>query len=90
MPHDGVEVPEYLPKAYRTAVGHRASIRPAVLWRKGSFGTQSGSGARFAGAMLTVGATCWMHGLDLFPSLAGVFTTSMAGLAVPQLLPAPA
>ena len=40
--------------------------------------------------MLTVGATCWMHGLDLFPSLAGVFTTSMAGLAITQLLPAPA
>ena len=34
--------------------------RPAVLWRKGSSGTQSGSGARFAGAMLTVAATCSM------------------------------
>ena len=89
MPHDGVEVPEYLPKAYRTAVGHRASIRPAVLWRKGSFGTQSGSGARFASAMLTVEATCRMHGLDLFAYLAGVCTASMAGHAVPKLLPAP-
>ncbi len=43
-------------------VAERA-IRPAVLWRKGSFGTQSGSGARFAGAMLTVGATCRMIGM---------------------------
>ena len=66
------------------------AIRPAVLWRKGSFGTQSGSGARFAGAMLTVAATCRMHGLDLFAYLAGVCTASMADLAVPQLLPAPA
>ena len=33
-------------------VAERA-IRPTLLWRKGSFGTQSGSGARFAGAMLT-------------------------------------
>ena len=90
MPHDGVEVPEYLPKAYRTAVGHRASIRPAVLWRKGSFGTQSGSGARFAGAMLTVAATCCMHYLNLFAYLTEVCTASMAGLAVPHLLPAPA
>ena len=66
------------------------AIRPAVLWRKGSFGTQSGSGARFAGAMLTVAATCRMHGLDLFAYLAGVCTASMAGLAVPQLLPSSA
>ena len=70
-------------------VAERA-IRPAVLWRKGSFGTQSGSGARFASAMLTVAATCRMHGLDLFAYLAGVCTASMAGLAVPQLLSAPA
>ena len=64
--------------------------RPAVLWRKGSFGTQSGSGARFASAMLTVAATCRMHGLDLFAYLAGVCTASMASPADPQLLPAPA
>ena len=70
-------------------VAERA-IRPAVLWRKGSFGTQSGSGARFASAMLTVAATCRMHGLDLFAYLAGVCTASMAGHAVPQLLPASA
>jgi len=66
------------------------SCRRAVLWRKGSFGTHSGSGARFAGAMPTVGATCRMHGQDLFASLAGVCTARMAGLAVPQLPPAPA
>ena len=70
-------------------VAERA-IRPAVLWRKGSFGTQSGSGARFASAMLTVAATCRMHGLDLFASLAGVCTAGMADLAVPQPLPASA
>ena len=64
--------------------------RRAVLWRKGSFGTQSGSGARFAGAMLTVAATCRMHGLDLFAYLAEVCTASMADLAVPQILPASA
>jgi len=62
----------------------------AVLCGKGSFGTQSGSGARFAGAMLTVAETCRMHGLDLFASLAGACTASMAGLAVSQLLPASA
>ena len=70
-------------------VAERA-IRPAVLWRKGSFGTQSGSGARFASAMLTVAATCRMHGLDLFAYLAEVCTARTADLAVPQLLPATA
>ncbi len=42
------------------------------------------------GAMLTLGATCRMHGLDHFAYLAGVCIASMAGLAVPQLLPTPA
>ena len=70
-------------------VAERA-VRPAVLWRTGRFGTQSGSSARFAGAMLTVAATCRMHGLDLFAYLAGVCTASMAIPADPQLLPAPA
>jgi len=65
------------------------AIRPAILWRKGSSGTQSGSGARFAGAMLSVAATCRMHGLNLFAYLAGVCTASTAGLAVPQLPPRP-
>ncbi len=40
--------------------------------------------------MLTVAATCRMHGLDLFAYLAGVCTASMAGPAVTQFLPAPA
>ena len=30
-----------------------------------------------------------MHSLDLFADLAEVCTASMAGLAVPQILPAP-
>jgi hypothetical protein len=33
------------------------AIRPGVLWRKGSFGTQSAEGSRFVEAMMTVVAT---------------------------------
>ena len=33
------------------------AIRPCVLWRKGSFGTQSHAGSRFVKVMLTVVAT---------------------------------
>ena len=41
-------------------------------------------------AKLTLGTTCRMHSLDLFALLAGVCNASMAGLAVPQFLPATA
>ncbi|MBI2760955.1 MAG: transposase, partial [Chloroflexi bacterium] len=34
------------------------ALRPAVLWRKGSFGTHSAAGSRFVERMLTVTATC--------------------------------
>jgi transposase len=34
------------------------ALRKAVLWRKGSFGTQSGSGSRFVERILTVTQTC--------------------------------
>lgn len=34
------------------------ALRPAVLWRKGCFGTQSAAGSRFAERILTVSATC--------------------------------
>lgn len=33
------------------------AIRPGVLWRKGSFGTQSMEGCRFVEVMTTVAAT---------------------------------
>ena len=33
------------------------AIRPGVLWRKGSFGTQSAEGSRFVETMMTVVAT---------------------------------
>src|SRR5262249_47824419 len=38
-------------------VAERA-LRPAVLWRKGSFGSDSKAGSRFAEELLTVVATC--------------------------------
>ena len=38
-------------------VSERA-LRPAVLWRKGSFGCESESGSRFAERLLTVVASC--------------------------------
>src|SRR6266536_1481989 len=34
------------------------ALRPAVLWRKGSFGTHTAAGSRFAERLLTVAASC--------------------------------
>jgi transposase len=66
------------------------ALRPAVLWRKGSFGTQSDAGARFVERLLTVVATCHQHGRDVLAYLTHTCTATLAGQAAPSLLPATA
>ncbi|GAB4447727.1 MAG: IS66-like element ISH10 family transposase [Chloroflexi bacterium OHK40] len=63
------------------------ALRPAVLWRKGCFGTQSASGSRFAERMLTVSATCQQHERPLLPYLVEAITAFWAGQPAPRLLP---
>ena len=41
------------------------TIRPGILWHKGSFGTQSANGSRFVEALMTVVATLKQHRNDL-------------------------
>jgi transposase len=65
------------------------AIRPAVLWRKGSFGTQSAGGARFVTRMLSVAATCRQQDRSLLAYLTAVCTAAQAGLPIPSLLPTP-
>jgi len=64
------------------------AIRPAVLWRKGSFGTQSAAGNRFVERLLSVAATCKQHDRSLLTYLAAVCTAAQAGQPIPSLLPA--
>jgi transposase len=66
------------------------ALRPAVLWRKGSFGTQSVAGARFVARLLTVAATCRQQGRNLLDYLTEVCTAAHRGHAIPSLLPTPA
>lgn len=66
------------------------AIRPAVLWRKGSFGTQSDDGAHFVERMLSVAATCKQQGQPLMDYLTAVCTAAQANQPIPTLLPAPA
>jgi hypothetical protein len=41
------------------------ALRPGVLWRKGSFGSHSAAGSRFAERMLTMGATLKQQHLNV-------------------------
>lgn len=63
------------------------ALRPAVLWRKGSFGTQSDRGRAFAEAILTVRATLKKQGRDLFGFLTEACQATLSGAPAPSLLP---
>jgi len=64
-------------------------LRPAVLRRKGSFGTQSDQGSRFVERLMTVSATCQQHDRPLFPFLLAALSAQQSGLPAPRLLPSP-
>lgn len=63
------------------------ALRPAVLWRKGSFGTQSTGGNAFVTRMLSVAATCKQQQRSLLEYLTAVCTTAQRGQPIPSLLP---
>lgn len=65
------------------------ALRPAVLWRKGSFGTQSDAGSRFVERIMTVAATCKQQSRGLLDFLVATVTAARGGLPPPSLLPAP-
>lgn len=64
------------------------ALRPAVLWRKGSFGTHSPAGSRFVERMLTVTASCRQQARPLLPFLIDAVTAARADTPPPSLLPA--
>lgn len=65
------------------------ALRPAVLWRKGSFGTQSAGGNAFVTRLLSVAATCRQQDRSLLAYLTAVCTAAQAGHPIPSLLAAP-
>lgn len=65
------------------------ALRPAVLWRKGSFGTQSAGGNAFVVRLLSVAATCKQQQRSLLDYLTAVCTAAHAGQPLPSLLPTP-
>jgi transposase len=66
------------------------ALRPAVLWRKGSFGTQSDAGNQFVVRLLSVAATCRQQRRPLLDYLTAACTAAHLGQPSPSLLPSPA
>ena len=69
--------------------GSERALRPAVLWRKGSFGSDSEVGSRFAERLLTVVATCQQQGRPLLEFLVAAGEAALRGGSPPSLLPHP-
>ena len=63
------------------------SLRPGVLWRKGSLGTQSAEGSRFVESMLTVVATLKQQQRNVLEYLTATCEAALRGEAAPSLLP---
>lgn len=64
------------------------ALRPAVLWRKGCFGSQSEAGLRYAERVLTFAATCRQQEVHSFDFLARAIQALRTGTTAPRLLPA--
>jgi transposase len=64
------------------------SIRPGVLWRKGSFGTQSAEGSRFVESMMTVVTTLQQQQRHVLEYLTAACAATLRDAAAPSLLPA--
>lgn len=62
------------------------ALRPAVIWRKLSFGTQSASGSRFVEKILTVVETCHRQSRNSFEFLTDTLTAHFNGDSIPSLL----
>ncbi len=65
------------------------ALRPAVLWCKGSFGSDSEAGSRFAERLLTVVASCRQQGRRLLDVLVAAGEAAVRGMPAPSLLPIP-
>ncbi len=65
------------------------ALRPAVIYRKLSFGTQSESGSRFIERMLTVSETCRLQKRSVYNYLTEAVTAHFSNQPAPSLLPTP-
>jgi transposase len=69
-----------------TSNGAERTLRPAVLWRKGSFGSDSEAGSRFAEQLLTVVASRRQQGRPLLDFRVAAAEAALHGTAASSLL----
>lgn len=62
-------------------------IRPFVLWRKLSFGTQSERGNLYVERMMTVSATCRLQDRNVLDYLTAAIKAHLRGAHAPSLVP---
>jgi transposase len=63
-------------------------LRQGVLWRKGSFGTDSPNGSRFVERILTVVTTLRLQKRNVLDSMTAACEAALHGTTPPSLLPA--
>lgn len=63
------------------------ALRPAVIYRKLSFGTQSAAGSRYLERMLSISETCRLQNRNAYQYLIEAMEAKFAGHAAPSLLP---
>src|SRR5262245_25704954 len=63
------------------------ALRHAVLWQKGSGGTDSGRGSRFVERVLSIRETCRQQGRGFLEYVVGCCQAQLRGEVVPSLLP---
>jgi len=64
------------------------TLRPTVLWRKGSFGSDSEAGSRFAARLLTAAASCRQQDRSMLEFLVCAVKAALWGGPPPSLLAA--
>ena len=80
------EYPVHDPRVEPTNNRAERIVRRGVLWRKGSFGTQSERGARYVERILTVCATCQLQGRSVIKYLRDACRCYLSGVSVPSLV----
>lgn len=65
------------------------ALRPAVLWRKGCFGSRSADGCRFVERLLSVRATCVQQERALFAFVTTAVQAAWANQPAPPLVSSP-
>jgi transposase len=65
------------------------ALRPAVLWRKGCYGTESSEGSRFVERILTVTTSCRQQERHVLTFLTEAISAHWAGRPAPTLMTTP-